>query len=391
MKRISLLALFGLLLSGLLLAGCGGEEKKAEETAGAEQALPVLKIGSISPLTGPYSADGNDIANGVRAAIDVVTAQGGIEGFSDIRLFAEDTACDPKQAVAAANKLISEEVVGVVGAYCSSSTIPASATLDPEGIFTITPGSTSPKVTERGLQYMFRICGRDDHQAPAAVKFMTDYLDAKTIFIVDDKTTYSQGLAEEVSMNCEKVGIQVLAHDHVNQGDKDYSAVLTKVRQANPDVFYISLQNSATGALMLLQAKRMGIEAQCMGQDAVFHPQLIEIAKEASEGACLTFGYTDTSTDTYKVFQEANAKYGQVGAYSAYAYDSAMSLFNAIRAAGSTDPAKVRAAMMELDFQGASKRVKFQPNGDSGSDYVVFKVIEGQLVPFWNPRTGELF
>lgn len=388
------MAFLGVLLLGLLLAGCGGEEKKADEAASAgqaEEALPVLKIGSISPLTGPYSADGNDIANGVRAAIDVIKAQGGLEGFSDIVLFAEDTACDPKQAVAAANKLISEEVVGVVGAYCSSSTIPASATLDPEGIFTVTPGSTSPKVTERGLQHMFRICGRDDHQAPAAVKFMTDYLEAKTIFIVDDKTTYSQGLADEVAMNCEKVGIEVLAHDHVNQGDKDYSAVLTKVRQANPDVFYISLQNSATGALMLLQAKRMGIEAQCMGQDAVFHPQLIEIAKEAAEGACLTFGYTDTTTDTYKVFQEANAEYGKVGAYSAYAYDSAMCLFNAIRAAGSTDPAKVRAAMLELDFQGASKRVKFQPNGDSGSDYVVFKVMEGKLVPFWNPRTGEPF
>ena len=131
---------------------------------------------------------------------------------------------------------------------------------------------------------MFRICGRDDHQAPAAVKFMTDFLKAKTIFIVDDKTTYSQGLAEEVAANCEKSGIQILAHDHVNQGDKDYSAVLTKVRQANPDVFYISLQNSATGALMLIQAKRMGIEAACMGQDAVYHPQLMEIAKEAAEG-----------------------------------------------------------------------------------------------------------
>lgn len=395
MKRLQLFAFLGILLLGLALAGCGGEEKKAEQAAAPAEEAPkaesVLKLGSMSPLTGPYSADGNDIANGARAAIDVVKAQGGIAGFSDIVLYAEDTACDPKQAVAAANKLISEQVVGVVGAYCSSSTIPASATLDPEGIQMVTPASTNPQVTERGLQYMYRICGRDDHQAPSAVKFMTDYLKAKTIFIVDDKTTYSQGLAEEVAANCEKAGIQILAQDHVNQGDKDYSAVLTKVRQANPDVFYISLQNSATGALMLIQAKRMGIEAVCMGQDAVYHPQLMEIAKEAAEGAFLTFGYTDVTTETFKEFEAANAKYGQVGAYSAYAYDSAMSLLKAVAAAGSTEPGKVREAMMALDFQGASKQVKFAPNGDSGSDYVIFKVVEGKFVPFWNPRTGELF
>ena len=131
MKRLQLFAFLGILLLGLALAGCGGEEKKPEQAAApaaeTPAAEPVLKLGSMSPLTGPYSADGNDIANGARAAIDVVKAQGGIPGFSDIVLYAEDTACDPKQAVAAANKLISEQVTGVVGAYCSSSTIPASA------------------------------------------------------------------------------------------------------------------------------------------------------------------------------------------------------------------------------------------------------------------------
>ncbi|MEF2145044.1 MAG: branched-chain amino acid ABC transporter substrate-binding protein [Desulfovibrionaceae bacterium] len=403
MKRLQLFAFVALMLLGLMLAGCGGEEKKAEEKAAAPadqaaapavqapQAEKVLKIGSMSPLTGPYSADGNDIANGARAAIDVFKAQGGIEGYSDIVLYAEDTACDPKQAVAAANKLISEEVVGVVGAYCSSSTIPASATFDPEGILMITPASTNPQVTERGLQYMFRVCGRDDHQAPSAVKFMTDYLQAKTIFIVDDKTTYSQGLAEEVAMNCEKNGIQVLVHDHVNQGDKDYSAVLTKVKQANPDVFYVSLQNSATGALMLIQAKRLGIEAAIMGQDAVYHPQLMEIAKEAAEGAFLTFGYTDKSTEAFKQFDQANSKYGQVGAYSAYAYDSAYALLTAIKAAGSTEPAAVREAMLKLDFQGASKSIKFEENGDSGSNYIIFMVENGQFVPYWDPNTGSKF
>jgi len=150
-----------------------------------------LKIGSMSPLTGPYAADGNDIKNGVLTAIEIIQEAGGIPGYDKIELFPQDTACDPKQAVAAANKLINLEVVGVIGAYCSSSTIPSSEALSEEDIPMITPASTNEKVTERGLAYMFRMCGRDDDQAIIAGKFIKDQLKAKSIFIVDDKTTYS--------------------------------------------------------------------------------------------------------------------------------------------------------------------------------------------------------
>jgi len=351
----------------------------------------VLKIGSLSPLTGPYAADGNDIANGTRAAIAAIKAEGGIPGFRDIQLFAEDDACDPRQAVAAANKLVNLGVVGVVGAYCSSATIPASEVFAEEDIIMITPASTAPGVTERGLDYMFRICGRDDDQAPAAIKFMLGHLNAKTVFIVDDKTTYSQGLAIEVATNAAKSGIKVLAHDHVNQGDRDFSAVLTKVKQANPDVFYVSLQNSSSGALMLMQAKRMGITAAILGQDAVYHPQLMEIAKDAAEGAFLTFGYMDKAAPEYTMFIDTYAKVSGVpGAYSAYSYDSAYVLLTAIKnAGGSTDAAKIKAEMMKLNVKGASKQIKFRENGDSGSDYVIFQVQNGQFVPFWSPLTGQ--
>ena len=283
-----------------------------------------LKIGSLSPLTGSYAADGNDIANGTRAAIAAIEKDGGIPGFDKIELFAEDSACDPRQAVAAANKLVNEKVVGVVGAYCSSATIPASETLAEADIPMLTPASTSEKVTERGLPYMFRVCGRDDDQSIAAMKFIKDVLAAKTIFIVDDKTTYSQGLADNVEKLANKEGLKVIAHDHVNQGDKDFSAVLTKIKDAKPDVLYMSLQNSASGALMLIQAKRAGVTAAIIGQDAVYHPQLMEIAKDAAEGMYLTFGYIDEETPAYKKFLAAYEKFGKPGAYSAYSYDAAV-------------------------------------------------------------------
>ena len=351
-----------------------------------------LKIGTMSPLTGPYAADGNDIANGAKAAVEVIMAEGGIPGFDKIEVVSQDTACDPRQAVAAANKLINEEVVGVVGAYCSSSTIPASEALSEEDIPMLTPASTNEKVTERGLAYMFRVCGRDDDQSKIAGAFIKNYLKAKTVYIVDDKTTYSQGLAENVKKQAEQLGVKVLSHDHVNQGDKDFSAVLTKIKQANPDVFYMSLQNSASGSLMAIQAKRFGLKAKIVAQDAVYHPQFITIAKDAAEGAYLTFGFTDKDTDSYKKFLKAyESKHGKPGAYSGYAYDAAYVLLSAIKKAKSTDPAKIKAAIMKMDFQGATKKIKFKANGDSGSDYVIWKVDGGEFKNYWNPATGKLF
>jgi len=355
-------------------------------------AAETLKIGSMSPLTGPYAADGNDIANGVRTAIAVIEEEGGVPGYDKIELFPQDTACDPKQAVASANKLLNLEVVGVVGAYCSSSTIPGSEVLAEENIPMITPASTNEKVTERGLPYMFRMCGRDDDQSKTAGKFIKDYLKAKTVYIVDDKTTYSQGLAENVKKECEKLGIEVASHDHVNQGDKDFSAVLTKIKAANPDLFYMSLQNSSSGSLMAIQAKRFGLKCPILAQDAVYHPQFIKIAKDAAEGVYFTFGYVDKTKEAFKkYYAKYTEMFGEPGAYSHYAYDSTYALLTAIKKAGSTDPEKIKEQIMAMDYDGASKRVKFFENGDSSSNYIVQLVKGGEFVNFWDPATGELY
>jgi len=356
-------------------------------TAGAK----TLKIGSMSPLTGPYASDGTDIKNGVLTAIQVFEENGGVPGYDKIELFPQDTACDPKQAVAAANKLINLEVVGVIGAYCSSSTIPGSETLDEEDIPMLTPASTNEMVTDRGLPYMFRLCGRDDDQAPAAAKFLKEQLKAKTVFIVDDKTTYSQGLADGVSKACKELGIEVVEHDHVNQGDKDFAAVLTKAKAANADILYMSLQGYSPGALMTLQAKRLGLESQIVSQDAMFQPKFMEVAKDAAEGVYITYGFTDTTTPEYKAFEKIYVpKYGPIAAYATYAYDAATVLLKAITQAGSTDPDKIKAEIMKMDFDGVAKRIKFKPNGDSGSSYIAFKIENGKFVPYWHPEKGLL-
>ena len=350
-----------------------------------------LKIGSMSPLTGPYASDGTDIKNGVLTAIEVFEEQGGIPGYDKIELFAQDTACDPKQAVAAANKLINLEVAGVVGAYCSSSTIPSSEALSEEDIPMLTPASTHQDVTDRGLEYMFRLCGRDDDQAPAAAKFIKESLGAKTMFIVDDKTTYSQGLADGVAEAAKALGIKVLNHEHVNQGDKDFAAVLTKAKSVNADVFYMSLQGYSPAALMTLQANRVGMKSQIVTQDAVFQPKFMEVAKDAAEGVYLTYGFTDPNTPEYKAFEKRYVpKYGKIAAYATYAYDAATVLLNAIKAAGATEPAKIKAELMKMDVQGVAKMIKFNEKGDSGSSYIAFKVEGGNFVPYWTPEKGNL-
>lgn len=352
-----------------------------------------LKIGTMSPLTVKYTADGNDIAQGVEVAVAVIMAEGGIPGFDNIEIVKGDTAgCDARQANAAAEMLVNEEVVGVVGAYCSSSTIPASLILNEEDIVMITPASTNPTVTERGLPYMFRMCGRDDDQSKAVVKFMTDHLKTKTLYVIDDKTTYSQGLADAVENLAAAEGIEVLGHLHVNEDDKDFSAVLTKVRDAGPDAFYISLQNSENGATMVRQARQLGIKATLLGQDAVYHPQLISIGKDAAEGMYLTFGYIDKDAPAYKKFYDVyQPKYGEPGAYSGYAYDAAYTLLSAIKASGSTNPDKIKAEILKVNMPGATKHIKFYENGDSGSNYVIRKVEGGEFINYYNPVAGTLY
>ncbi|MGE4553412.1 MAG: branched-chain amino acid ABC transporter substrate-binding protein [Desulfovibrionaceae bacterium] len=414
MTQFRRFALFGLLLLGLVVAGCGGSEKpaqkaeapKAEEAAKpaeaaapapAEAAAPagkVLSIGTLSPLTGSSAADGHDIAEGVKVAVAVFKAQGGIPGYDDIQVVSEDSACDGRQAVAGANKLLSMKVAGVIGAYCSSATLPASEVLDEGPIPMITPASTNPDVTKRGLKHMWRMCGIDEHQSKAAVDFMKNVLKAKTVFIVDDKTTYSQHLADFVAEEAAKEGLQVMAHEHVNEGDMDFSAILTKLKNANPDVFYMSLQSSAMGIPFIKQFRQMGITAQVLSQDAVFHPNFIKEAPDASQGVFFTYGFIDENADLYKQFK---AKFTEMtgndtpGGYAFYAFDSATALLNAIKAAGSTAPDAIRAELLKMDLQGITKKIHFEENGDSGSNYVILKVEGDKFVPYYNPETGKLF
>ncbi len=392
MKRFTIFALMAALVATMFVAGCAGDAENPE--ADAEGESKVLSIGTLSPITGDYAADGNDIANGAMVAVEVFKAQGGMPGYDDIVIVKEDSACDGRQAVAAANKLLSQDIAGVVGAYCSSATIPSSEVLNEGPLPMITPASTNPDVTLRGLKHMWRMCGIDAHQSKAAADFMADVLEAKRVFILDDKTTYSQHLAEFVAEECAANGIEVVAHEHVNQGDIDFSAVLAKIKAADPDVFYMSLQNSAAGIPFIKQYRQAGLETAVLSQDAVFHPNFIAQASEEAQGVYFTYGFIDETTELYSMFVE---KFTEMtgndtpGGYAFYAFDSAMALLNAIKDAGSTEPDAIRAKLLEMNLPGLTKTIHFEENGDSGSNYIILKVEGEKFVPYYDPETKQMF
>lgn len=375
MKRA--LQLFSLLLLAVVLAaGCEGEKK------------PGLKLGSLGPLTGKFAADGRDIRNGVLTAMEVMGPEMGSLG--PVTLQAEDEACDPRQAVAAANRLINEKVVAVIGAYCPNALIPAAEPLMAARIIMLTPAASTGKVTESGHRYLFRTCGRDDDQSRAAVRFMQEQLKARGVFIIDDKGA-GQALAESVEQLCLGVGLKVLGRSSASPGEANLSALLAKVKAARPDVIYLSLRDPATAAALLGHLPRLGLKARVLAPEALRQPQLLELAKKQAEGLYLSFAYTDKESPAYLRFHAAHkARFGEPGPYAAYAYDAAVAYLKAAKAAGGTEPEQVKAELLKLDFAGASKQIRFKDNGDSGSSFVVQVVQGGRFVNHWSAETGQL-
>jgi len=349
-----------------------------------------LKIGTLSPLTGPYAQDGTDILQGVKTAVAVY---GPVKGFDDVEVIPGDSACDGGKATMAANKLINSGVSGVVGAYCSSATIPASVPLNEANIVQITPASTHTDVTGRGFKQIFRMPPRDDVQAWSTVKFLEDGLKIKTLALIDDRQTYTVGLTENITKFAkEKNKIEIVALEHITPADKDFTAVLTNLKRLNPDVIYMSVYQPE-GSLMVRQAKALGLKSKILTEDAVYHPKFIEVGGKAAEGTFLTFAKAP-ETQERKDFESTYKKMWNVetiGSYGYYAYDAAMILLEAIKKAGSTDTAKVVDTLRNNTWNGVTGEINFDEKGDRKLAHIIWIVKDGKFVPYWDPLTEKYF
>jgi branched-chain amino acid transport system substrate-binding protein len=347
-----------------------------------------LKIGTMSPLTGPYAQDGTDIKQGVLTAVEVY---GPVKGFDKVEVLPEDSACDGGKATMAANKLINSSANAVIGAYCSSATEPAQIPLMEAKVVMITPASTNERLTAKGYKYFFRMPPRDDVQAWSTVQFIEKKLKAKTIALIDDKQTYTAGLTSNIKKFAgEKNLVEVVAHEHIAPGDSDFTAVLTKLKKVNPDVIYMSVYQPE-GSKMIMQARKLGLTSEFLSEDAVYHPKFLEVAGENAEGVYLTFAKAP-ETQARKDFEETyKKKWGvdSIGSYAYYAFDAGMMLLEAIEKAGTTDPDLLQEAIRGNEWSGVSGPIKFDEHGDRKIAHIVWVVKDNKFVPFWDPLTGR--
>ena len=297
-----------------------------------------VKIGVAGPMTGASAAFGEQYMKGAQAAADAINAKGGVNG-EKIVLVAGDDACEPKQAVAVANRLVDQDkVIGVVGHFCSSNTIPASEVYADAGVIMITPGSTNPQVTERGLDAVFRMCGRDDQQGIVAGDYIVDVLKGKKVAVINDKDTYGKGLADATSAQLTKRGVKPILEEGLTRGEKDFSALVTKIRSTGADVVFFGGLHPEAGPLVR-QLREAGLkDVRFVSDDGVVTDELVSTAggPQFVEGVYMTFGADPRLLPESKEVVDQFRKAGtEPEGYTLYAYASVQALADAFNGAKS--------------------------------------------------------
>ena len=345
-------------------------------TAGVAQAD--ITIATAGPMTGQYASFGEQMAKGAEMAVKDINAKGGINGEKLVLKIGDD-ACDPKQAVAVANQMVNDGVVFMAGHFCSGSSIPASEVYNEEGIIQISPASTNPKLTERGLDNVLRVCGRDDQQGVEAAKFIKANFDGKKIAIIHDKTAYGKGLADQTKMNLNKAGVNEAMYEAITAGEKDYSALVSKLKKAGVDVIYLGGYHTE-GGLIIRQAKEQGLNATLVSGDALVSGEYASIAGQAGDGTLFSFSpdprKNPEASGVVKAF-EADG-YNPEG-YTLYTYGAIQAWAQAVTAAGSTDMDAVLGKLKGMEFSTVLGKFGFDDKGDvTAPGYVFYEWMGGK-------------
>jgi branched-chain amino acid transport system substrate-binding protein len=339
--------------------------------AGAAQAQ--IKMGMTGPITGPNAAFGAQIKNGVEQAVADINAAGGIQG-QKITILSGDDVSDPKQGVSVANKFSADGAKFVVGPFNSGVTMPASEVYQENGILLITPSATNPKVTERGMWNVFRTCGRDDQQGAVASAYILKNYKGKKVAVVHDKTTYGQGLADETRKGMNKGGMKEVLYEGVNIGEKDFSALVSKIKAAGADLVYWGGLHTE-GGLIVRQMRDQGVKAVLMGADGITSDEFASIGGPGVEGTLMTFAPDPRKRAEAKaIVEKFRAKKFEPEAYTLYSYAAVEVIKQAAEAAKSLDPKKVAAQIKSgQKFKTVIGDLTFDKKGDiTRPDYVVY-------------------
>lgn len=295
-------------------------------------------IAVAGPMTGANAAYGDQYWRGAQQAASDINAAGGING-EKISLVKADDACEPKQAVAAANRLVdSKNVNAVVGNLCSSSVLPASEIYDEAGILSITPSATNPKLSERGLATFFRMCGRDDQQGVIVGNYILDTLKGQKIAVIHDKDTYGQGLADAVRAQLNKRGTKEIMYEGLTRGEKDFNALVTKIRASGADIVYYGGLHPEAGPL-IRQLREQGVTAKFVSGDGIVTEDLVSAAGGAQyvNGVLMAFGADPRlMPDGKEVVEKFRAAGYEPEGYTLYSYASVQAIAAAFNGVGST-------------------------------------------------------
>lgn len=337
-----------------------------------------IQIAAVGPLTGQYASFGEQLAQGAVAAVADLNAAGGVLG-SQLVLESGDDACDPKQAVAVANSLASKGVSIVIGHFCSGSSIPASNVYAEENMIQISPASTNPQLTERGLDNVFRTCGRDDQQGLIAGEYLAQNHGSDRIAIVHDKTAYGKGLADETRAALHNLGVTEVLYEAYTAGEKDYTALVSKLKLEQVDVLYVGGYHSEAG-LIVRQMRDQGLDTQLISGDALVSQEYWAITGEAGQGTRMTFApdprnKPEAASVVKRIREEMN--YEPEG-YTLYTYAAIQAWAQAAETAGSLDPAAIKAALRSGSFDTVLGTLSFDDKGDiEGPSYVFYEWRDG--------------
>src|SRR6201994_2107512 len=332
-----------------------------------------ITVAVAGPMTGGESAFGRQMKNGAEQAVKDLNAAGGVLG-KKLALEVGDDACDPKQARSVAEKIASSKIPFVAGHYCSSSSIPASEAYADGNVLQITPASTHPLFTERKLWNVARVCGRDDQQGLVAAQFIAKNYKGKNIAILNDKTTYGKGLADETKKALNKAGITEKMYESYNKGDKDFNAIVSRMKLENIDLVYVGGYHQESG-LIVRQMRAQGLKTVLMAGDALADKEFASITGPDAEGTLFTFGPDPRNRPNAKaIVEKFQAKGIDPEGYTLYTYAAFQIWSKAAKKAGTTDPTKVMAAIKAGSWDTVIGTLEFDTKGDIKElDYVVYK------------------
>jgi len=354
------------------ITGCG--KKEASDSN-------VIKIGSVAPLTGPQTHIGKDNENGARLAVDEINASGLELGGKKVtlELYGEDDQAEPKTATIVAQKLVDSGVVAVIGHLNSGTTIPASKIYKDAGIPQISPSATAVAYTAQGYNTAYRVMANDAQQGKALGEYAVNKMGAKKIAIIDDRTAYGQGLADEFEKAAKSVGGEIVVREFTSDRATDFNSILTSIKGKNPDLIFFGGMDPQGGP-MAKQMKNLGLTVKLLGGDGLQNMNFIKLAGADAEGMVASSPGLpiDSMPGGPEFRQKFEAKYGVIQVYAPYAYDAVYVLVEAMKRADSAEPAKVLAELPKTDFQGVSGPIKFDAKGDTaGGAVTLYQVKDG--------------